>query len=176
MPAGTTPSRLPSAMVRDDISDGQRNKPGTPISGSFLPLLAAVARRLVRAPDERIRVDRSAAARRVRHLAVVRPRKHSRSDGNPPEWEHAPDEPAVQTMGSADSTIIVLLSISDRIRCARHHGQLFTTVSELLFLMRSPGDTSAIPRPPGGTRRTLSGVPPAEVEPAFYGPAPRFRR
>lgn len=115
--------------VRDDISDGQRNKPGTLISGSFLPLLAAVARRLVRAPDERIRVDPSAAGRRVRYLAVVRSRKHSRSDGNPPEWEHAWDEPAVRT------------------------------ISELLFLMRFPGDTSAIPCLPGGTRRTLFGAP-----------------
>jgi hypothetical protein len=27
-------------MVRDDISDGQRNKPGTLIFGGFSPLLA----------------------------------------------------------------------------------------------------------------------------------------
>lgn len=40
-----------------------------------------VARRLVRAPDERIRVDPSAAARAARHLAVVRSRKHSQRSG-----------------------------------------------------------------------------------------------
>lgn len=116
-------------MARDDISDGQRNKPGTPISGSFLPLLAAVASRLVSAPDERIRVDPSVAARWVRNLAVVRSRKHSCSDGNPPEREHSLDEPALRTMGSAGSTIIVRLSKSNRIRYAHHQVQLFITVS-----------------------------------------------
>ena len=43
-----------------------------------------VARRLVRTPDERIRVDPSAAARGVCHLAVVHSRKHSGSGSGPP--------------------------------------------------------------------------------------------
>jgi hypothetical protein len=68
-----------------------------------------VARRLIRASDERIRVDPSAAARGVSHLAVVRSRQHSRADGNPPEPGADPDAPAVRTIESADSAIIVRL-------------------------------------------------------------------
>jgi hypothetical protein len=42
--------------------------------------------------------------------------------------------------------------------------------SELLFPDVFSGDASAIPYPPGGTRRTLFGAPP-RVDPAFSGPA-----
>ena|SRR5947209_5580638 len=117
-----------------------------------------VARRLVRTPDERIRVDPSAAARGVCHLAVVHSRKHSGSDGNPPDPGADPRRAGGPNMESADSTIIVHLSTFDHMGCEHHHGQQFRSVQSCYFLMCFPGDASAIPCPPGGTRRTLFGA------------------
>lgn len=132
-----------------------------------------VARRLVRAPDERIRVDPSAAAR-----GDPPPR------GGPlPKTLPAPAE--IRRSGSGPRTsrrsgqwnlrippLSFTFSTFDRRRCEGHHGQLFRTVHNCYFLMRVPGDASAIPCPPGGTRRTLFGAPGGDRIAAFSGPAP----
>jgi hypothetical protein len=166
MPAAPTPSRLASAMVRDNIPDGQRNKPGTPISDSFWPLLADGGPKAVRAADKRVRVDPSAAARGVHHLAVVRSRQHSRADGNPPEPGAQPDAPAVRTMERRIPPLSCAFSTFDPRRCERHHGQLFRPVQSCYFLMCFQGMRQQFVPTRRDTKNAIRR--PAEGRPRFF--------